>query len=98
MNCWVLRKGRTDTEVKNLGWLLRHAKEVKNIWWTSRKDREDWDGAAEFQAADWTFKCDWADFEVFLTWIDRKPWAGRKPVIIDGRATCWPNLRRKRGP
>ncbi len=63
--CFVFRNGKTE-EVKNLGWLLRHWKEVDYFQVT------DFDGVELRAVADkWVYTSSFADIRVLHQWLNR---------------------------
>lgn len=56
------------TRVKNLGWLLRHAREANSVQLTRM---EAGAGRMVVTADDWVFVSDFASFDVMSAWVKR---------------------------
>jgi len=84
---WISPDGRVHN-VKNLGWILRHWREVAWSGWTDLTPGRDWSGRVTFRAkrgADWTsFQTDWACLDVFLHWMHRPVFRGL-PLLVNGQ-------------
>ena len=74
--------GNTLREVKNLGWLLNHWREVKTLEF----QYNEYGGGlliAELENTN-SYWCDWESAEVFRNWIDRPVFRGL-PLTLNGQ-------------
>jgi hypothetical protein len=73
----VVRPGKADRHVKNLGWLLRHWKEVEAFTLAKMPRGHAWDGYMVAHLSDGgEFRTRWASVEVMLRWLRRTTFAG----------------------
>ena len=78
----VIRSDGSQKRVKNLGWLLRHWKEVESLSINTRYSKDVATLTAHMDNGD-RFVSYWADSSILLNWIKRPVFFGL-PVIIDG--------------
>jgi hypothetical protein len=69
---WIDRSTGEVHEVKNLGWLLRHASDVEFISIVRRADSSRWDCDLHVHLTDnREYRTPFASFEICKRWIDR---------------------------
>ena len=88
----VVRNADGSTrEVKNLGWLLRNWKRAEGFAWYWEPARYGGSNGlflAEMSGGQ-AYETDFADFTVFLRWIDRPVFRGLHVRVHAGRAPAW---------
>ena len=70
--CEVHRDGKAPKQVKNLGWLLRHWKDVKNFDVTLTKGEITLTAFSD----DWFYTTDYASLSVLHNWLNRPVFVG----------------------
>lgn len=82
---WVINPKGERRQVQNLGWILRHWQEVEVLRWLSMPCRRDDDGVFSAVLRDGTeYMTDYADYTVFLEFVDRPVFRG-VAINIDGK-------------
>jgi hypothetical protein len=96
MAAYVTRTDGTCTEVKNLGWLLRHARECEVITITRYSGESMHQAGSECELCvklrtDRYFTCRFASFDVCRQWVNRPVLRGLPLRIIgaDRRVELW---------
>lgn len=76
MSTTLVRPGKAPRELKNLGWLRRHWKEVQSFTLAKLPDGAPSAGrmVAHLRGAD--FISDWASVDVMLRWVERPTFRG----------------------
>jgi hypothetical protein len=84
---WISTAGRVRN-VKNLGWILRHWRDVASAEWQDQIPGRNWSGRVTVRAksgAAWaSFQTDWACLDVFLSWMHRPVFRGL-PLLVNGQ-------------
>jgi hypothetical protein len=84
----VVRPGKADQHVKNLGWLLRHWKEVEAFTLAKMPRGHAWDGYMVAHLSDGgEFRTRWASTELMLQWLRRPTFAGSPGTSPDELVT-----------
>lgn len=88
MSSSIKRQGKNEKPVKNLGWLLRHWKEVNGFTLAKLPDGGAWDAVMLAHLNDGGyFMSTWADASVMLQWVKRPVFSGLPGTTDDELVT-----------
>jgi hypothetical protein len=74
--CEIYRDGKAPKQVKNLGWLLRHWKDVKNFDVCLSGNSFPSEYTLTAFSDDWFFITDYASLSVLHSWLNRPVFVG----------------------
>ncbi len=78
----VLRYGKAPKQVKNLGWLMRHAAEIIELGFTRFNEHGPYQLSAKLKGST-TYLSEYASYGVFLDWVNRPSFHGLALTVID---------------
>ncbi len=73
--CEVHRDGKAPKQVKNLGWLLRHWREVKSFD-VCPSGNSSYEAHVTAFSDDWFYTTDYASLRVLHKWLNRRVFVG----------------------